>query len=59
MTIGKDPQWTKTPAWAKKGDSSIPATEGHVGEGQPAGAAPGTAPDTAGQTAGHPAPAAQ
>ncbi|KAL1587161.1 hypothetical protein WHR41_04316 [Cladosporium halotolerans] len=53
----QDPQWAKAPAWAKKADNSIPATESHVGEGQPAAA--GTAPAPAEQPAGQPAPAAQ
>lgn len=53
---GQDPQWVKEPAWKKKADNTIPATESHVGEGQPA-AAPAAVEQPAGQTA--PAPAAQ
>jgi len=56
---GQDPAWAKEPAWAKHGakdSSAIPATESHVGEGQPA-AAPAAVEQPTGQTV--PAPAAQ
>ncbi|KAM0716098.1 hypothetical protein Q7P37_008612 [Cladosporium fusiforme] len=56
----QEPQWAKEPAWAKKGDNTIPATESHVGEGQPAAApAAGTAPAPVEQPAGQPAGVAQ
>lgn len=57
-STGQDPQWAKEPAWAKKGDNTIPATDSHVGEGQPAAApAAGAAPVE--QPAGQPAGVAQ
>lgn len=34
----QDPEWTRTPAWAKAPDNSIPATESHTGGGVPNGA---------------------
>jgi hypothetical protein len=53
---GQDPQWTKEPAWAKHaGQNTIPATESHVGEGQPA-AVPGAIEHPTGQTVPAPAP---
>jgi len=53
----RDPQWAKPAKWElEKSGQSIPATEGHVGEGTPAatGTTTAPAPAPAGQTA--PAP---
>jgi hypothetical protein len=61
ISTGQESEWAKPPAWAKdkaEDKSAIPATEDHVGEGQPASTEGKTAeaqPQLQGQTA----PAAQ
>ena len=57
---GQDPQYAKTPAWAKKeGDvNTIPATESHTGEGPPGSTADGKAADAQEPPDGDKAPAA-
>jgi hypothetical protein len=56
---GKDQEFYREPAWAKEGEANtIPATESHTGEGQPANA-DGKAAEAQAQTEGQTAPATQ
>lgn len=52
-STGQDPQWAKP-----RKDNTIPATESHVGEGQPANGV-ATAPDGQQQPVGEAVPASQ